>query len=138
MDPGLGTIVVGVDGSDNGGRALHWAERYAGLTGARLRLVHVWQHVVAYGPIVAVSPTNEEDASRELLEKARAEISLPDDRVESVLVRGQPGREVARASVDASLVVLGAQGHNPVASVLLGSASAYCSRHVAVSVVIVR
>ena len=42
-----GTIVVGVDGSENGERALDWAIEEAKLRGARLVLLSAW-HVPAF------------------------------------------------------------------------------------------
>ena len=44
---GLETIVVGVDGSENGERALDWAIEEAKLRGARLVLLSAW-HVPAF------------------------------------------------------------------------------------------
>lgn len=139
MDTSRDTVVVvGIDGSKDGARALQWAERYTALTGSLLVIVYAWQRLVVHGSLASSWTCDDESQARELLEKARADVFLPDDRVVCRLVEGRPGEVLEHASAEASLLVVGTRGLNPVLSILLGSTSAYCSRHADVPVVVVR
>jgi nucleotide-binding universal stress UspA family protein len=131
-------VVVGIDGSKDADAALRWAEQYASATGASIRLVTAWGWPVSYGYPIAYGGYSPEIDAREVAEKAQAELSLPADRVEAVVVEGHGGPVLVDASQDADLLVIGCHGHGAVASALLGSVSGYCVHHAKVPVVVVR
>jgi nucleotide-binding universal stress UspA family protein len=135
---GIPTVVVAVDGSAASNRALVWADAYARATGAGLKLVTCWQTFSGYGPYIAFPDTDNEVLARETLEKARAEVTLPDDRVQTCLAEGPATQVLDRESADAALLVLGSRGHGSIAGALLGSVSSHCMHHSVPSVVVVR
>ena len=112
------TIVVGVDGSEHGNRAVDWAINEASLRGARLRLVAAW-HI----PLTVYSgPGYVPTVSRESFEEL--------------------ARETADVLVDeassADMLVVGSRGHGGFAGLLLGSVSAQCAHHALCPLAIVR
>jgi len=131
-------VVVGVDGSELSRAAVEWAERYARDTGARLRLVTVWEWPVQYG----LTPTYDESAlataASHVAEKAAAGLSLPPDRVETKVVPGPPGRGLVKEAAGAALLVVGSRGHGLSGDLLLGSVSRYCLHHATIPIVVVR
>src|SRR5262245_1007565 len=89
------TIVVGVDGSDNGARALRWALRHAGGDGARVIAVHAWGvSAFAYGGpgfVATVDPAEFEHVARAALEETVAGLAgeLPEGvQVEQRVLEG--------------------------------------------------
>jgi nucleotide-binding universal stress UspA family protein len=131
-------VVVGVDDSADSMAALRWADRYCQATGASLRVVVAWQWAVAYGyPMTFEGYNPAADAAR-VAEKAVTELSLPRERVTTVVPEGGAGEELVKASDDADLLVVGSHGHRAVASVLIGSVSNYCVHHAKVPVIVVR
>jgi nucleotide-binding universal stress UspA family protein len=133
-----GVVVVGVDGSDDAMVALRWAEHYANSCGAMLRLVIAWEWPISYG-YMALPPEYSPNADAKVtMEKAVAELSMPADRVETIVVEGSAGRELVRLGDEADLLVVGTHGHGALGSVLLGSVSSYCVHHATVPVVVVR
>ena len=133
-----GTVVVGIDGSECSLRGLAWAQDYAELTGSKLRLVNAWDIVVGYGPFITVPVDDMLVAAKEVMGKARASVTLPDDQVETRLERGLPAQVLVNESADADLLVVGSKGHNPIASIMVGSVSSHCSHHAPCTVAIVR
>src|SRR6188472_1725925 len=103
-------VVVGVDGSHDGLRAVEYGAREAVARRSRLLLVH------AYQPMAVVNPTLPwygVDASRRfgvqamLAARERAEQIAPATVIDEALVRSTPARALVRQSRCASLVVLG-------------------------------
>jgi nucleotide-binding universal stress UspA family protein len=132
------TIVVGVDGSEYGARALRWALRHAGGDGARVIAVHAWGvSAFAYGGpgfVAAVDPAEFERVARRALEQTVAE--LADDAPEGVQVEqrvlegGAAGVLVQLARDEhADLLVVGSRGLGGFAGLLLGSVSAALAHH---------
>lgn len=131
-------VVVGVDGSADSAAAVTWAGRYAKATGARVRIVTAWEWPVNFGaPVMYDNFAPMEDA-KTIAEKAAAGIDLPSDRLETEVAEGYGGPVLVHVSKDADLLVVGCHGHRAVASVLLGSVSAYCVHHSSTPVVVVR
>ncbi|HTR71090.1 MAG TPA: universal stress protein [Mycobacteriales bacterium] len=131
-------VVVGVDGSELSNKAVEWATRYAESTGATVQLVSAWQWALSYGaPMMydGYDPTADAEA---IVAKVRADVSLPAERVETVVREGQAGPTLVDASKGALALVVGSQGHSAISKILLGSVSSYCVHHAECPIVIVR
>jgi nucleotide-binding universal stress UspA family protein len=117
-------IVVGVDGSEGGRRALDWAIHEAAGRGATVQAVMSWRWDTEQP-----EPEGDESAA------ARAERILHDEVAEHVAavpahatvpvaeeaVEGRPADVLVRAASDADLLVLGSHGHDRVYRTVLGS-----------------
>lgn len=131
-------VVVGVDGSADSMAALKWAENYATLTGARLRLVTTWMWPQTYGAPLVFDNYSPDNEALSMIEKARAELTLPAKQVEIVCREGGAGPVLVAESAGAALLAVGSHGHGAVSSILLGSVSNYCVHHADCPVVVVR
>jgi nucleotide-binding universal stress UspA family protein len=134
-------IVVGVDGSEGSKRALRWAARQAGFTGATLEVVTGWDYPAFYGFAPAIP--DDIDFSRGA-ERAQGE-ALDDvfgtDRpagMETLVVARHPAVALVEASEHADLLVVGCRGHGAFADALLGSVSTYCVHHARCPVTVIR
>lgn len=118
-----GTVVVGVDGTSSSHDALVWAARAAGARGAKLHLVHTYDHRVAeHDP--ALEARLENRGTRLLRTEAdRARAVVPRLAVRTSLARGAVGRVLTEESADADLLVVGAHPARPLERVLIGSRS---------------
>ncbi|MFF1635300.1 universal stress protein [Leifsonia sp. NPDC058248] len=133
--PELGTdeprrvgVVVGIDGSHVGDRALDFAAREASRRGEPLTIVHAWLEPLAWQP-----EAMPDDDFVESIQAARRE--MLDDRVrrtaehhvgitiESVLVRGEPVIALRDASGAASALVVGSRRLGNWKRAWLGSVS---------------
>jgi len=135
----MGKIVVGVDGSLAGRRALDWALEEARLRGVSCELVHVWDYGLA-----AMAFTSDrtferisEDA-QSLLDQDLGYAKASGVPVEGELAQGDAAEVLAARSLDADLLVVGSRGRSALAGTLLGSVSTACVHHAACPVVIVR
>jgi nucleotide-binding universal stress UspA family protein len=133
-------IVVGVDGSEGGRRALQWAVREAAVRGGSVQAVNAWRWDGAdLPPHAATHPDQErERAARDL---AREIESLPEsDRaavtIASEVVEGRAADVLSTAAADADLLVLGSHGHSRVRHTVLGSVSDECVRKARCPVVV--
>lgn len=125
-------IVVGVDGSDGGRRALRWALTEAALSRDTVHAVTAWQWagVEAQAP-QALSAAEERDNATTMLASEIADGLLDADAplsVTSEVIEGQPGRVLADAARDARLLVIGSHGHSRLFHAVLGSVSEECIR----------
>lgn len=133
--PTRGRVVVGIDTSENSQHALHVAAQEARLRGAELHAIHAvhWDHLSAE----LIEPT-----TRQLVtwsnDMVRTELAKSGVATRTMVLNGNPPDVLVRHSEDANLLVLGSRGHNPLASLALGSTSEYCARHAACPVMIVR
>lgn len=128
-------IVVGVDGSENAGRALEWAAAQAERTGALLE-IHA-----AYGAGYVLFPPSEvEEATRRLVENAtrQAHKVAPQVDTRPVTDKGPPAPALIEASDGADLLVVGSRGLGGFRGLLLGSVSQQCSAHAQCPVVVVQ
>lgn len=141
-----GAVTVGYDGSENSHQALSWAVRLAEMERRPLCVVHAYEkRPWIYGPYGIIESRQEaEDAARSqgegIAEKARqdAQELSPSLAVSVVVTSDDPREALAAAAPDSSVVVVGARGHSRMASLLLGSVSAWASRHLQTPVVVVR
>ncbi|MCU7729500.1 universal stress protein [Actinoplanes sp. KI2] len=134
-------IVVGVDGSDGGRRALEWAVREADTRGSAVQAVTAWQwDGLDYTPAIAANPQEAKERATRLLDDeihalvARHGSHLP---IAAEVVEGSPGETLARAAGSADLLVLGSHGHSRVRHTVLGSVSEECIRRATCPVVVI-
>ncbi|MFC7842676.1 universal stress protein [Streptomyces sp. NPDC057382] len=142
-----GPVVLGVDGSVTGAKAVDFAFTEAALRKAPLVALHcwtVWSPTAPAPPAASGSPVDPSEALAE-----RAEILLREaladarERYPGVTVRGEAvhggTREaLIRASRSAQLVVVGARGRGGFAGLLLGSVSQAVLHHAHCPVAVVR
>ena len=151
----MGRVVVGVDGSEHGQRALRWARREAEIHGHELVALLAWGlfdqlHVGEaepfdpdYGPAdaaaAAVDASALEEAARHLLDRAvdAAEAQVPGVSVERVLVAGSTADGLLGAAKGADLVVVGSRGVGGFRGLLLGSISHQLAHHAPCPVVVI-
>ncbi|NYD68539.1 universal stress protein [Agromyces atrinae] len=138
-------IVVGVDESELGGRALAFAVEEARALGATLVAVHALPvpPVSDFGlgnqsPALIVDPIDYEHIGRAALERALDGIDLDGLSVDHVVVVDEPAFAIADAARDASLVVVGSHGRTGIARLLLGSVSHGVLAHLEAPTVVVR
>ncbi|MDR7275676.1 universal stress protein [Catenuloplanes atrovinosus] len=134
-------IVVGVDGSPGGRRALEWAIAEAGRIGGAVQAVTAWTwDGIESGPLTATSPAAQRQCAETLL---RDEIDAVLRQVhEPVTVTGEVSRNspvdaLTAAAEKAGLLVLGSHGHSALRHRVLGSVSDGCIRHARCPVVVV-
>lgn len=121
-------IVVGVDGSDVGRRALAWAARRAEATHQPLVVVHCWQEPLAAEPLIV--PDDEfvdaqQSAHAELLDDHVRTVreEHPGVAVEPVLLRENPISALRSRSQTASMLVVGSRRLTGWKRAWLGSVS---------------
>jgi len=139
----VGTIVVGIDGSEGSAAALRFAIEEARIRGARLKAVSAW-HVppAVYGAGWAPSGTDL-DEFRKLAESSLlasvAEASGTESGVEidQVLREGQPADVLLAEARKADLLVVGTRGLGGFKGLLLGSVSQQVAHHAPCPVVVV-
>jgi nucleotide-binding universal stress UspA family protein len=138
-------VVVGVDGSPEGARALRFAAAEAIRIGESLIAVHAWDIAVIaggeYGYGVAMVGTEElSRAADELLDEALEPIvaAYPGIAIMRRVITGDPVTALADESMDAKLLVVGSHGRGPLARFLLGSVSHGVLAHLEAPTVVVR
>ena len=119
------TIVVGVDGSDNGDAALEWAVRFAAPDDT-IRAINAWNFIVgvAYSR-PPLDPVKVAAASREVVEdvadRVCAAAGVEPTRVAREIVDGDPRKVLHDLQDEADLVVVGARGRTGLAHLVRGS-----------------
>lgn len=133
-------IVVGVDGSEGGRRALDWAVTEAATRGSAVRAVIAWSwNGLDYDPIAALDRVEENALANQVV---NAEIDALVQRRGSALpvtgeaVEGSPADVLTEAARTADLLVLGSHGHSRVRHTVLGSVSEACIRKATCPVVV--
>jgi nucleotide-binding universal stress UspA family protein len=142
----MGSIVVGVDGSEGGKAALDFAAEEAALRGARLYVVTAWEipPVVVAG-IAADSGFygQSRDESRQHAVAVAAEAAArvaeryPTIVCEQRVIEGQQAKVLLDQARDATLIVVGSRGHGGFTGLLLGSISQQVVNHAPCPVVVV-
>ena len=142
-----GRLVVGVDGSETATAAVRWGAREAKLRDAKLELVSIWEIPISdvgfgsgLGGISEETLKRLEQNAEEILRRA-AEVAregLPEVKIETRTVEGQPADVLVGAARDADLLVVGSRGVGGFRELLLGSVSQQCAQHATCPVVIVR
>ncbi|MBP2335719.1 nucleotide-binding universal stress UspA family protein [Saccharothrix coeruleofusca] len=133
-----GPIVVGIDGTAAGERALRWAVDEAVRRQVPLHVVNAY----SYEPLADWAMTSEQEA------RARSE-ALVDDALRAVAAEGRELPQVVRLCVrglaarvleeqarDAAMLVVASHSGSRLRQVVLGSTSSHCVRHATVPVVV--
>lgn len=136
-------ILLGVDGS----AAAHAARELVGArtwpAGTRVRLISVVQAVVDWtglAPTTGASPGTDLRDLQAVAEAQADELRQHGLSVEVELVAGDPAEILVERAEElfADLIVVGNRGRGPVASVVLGSVSAYLVDHAPCPVLVAR
>ena len=128
-------IVVGVDGSATGDRALDWALHEAIRRDSELTVAHVWDvsDVPAFAMSAAIAEGVDEAAHQlvqQSLDRAYArDPQLKAVTVHTVVVEDRPAKALVRLAKDAPLLVVGSHGASGVKAAVLGSVSSACIHH---------
>nr|WSW71327.1 universal stress protein [Streptomyces sp. NBC_00995] len=130
---GAGPVVVAVDGSPLGEKAIEFAFAEAELRGADVLAVHAWR------PDYAPPGAGPESAERLLAQAlaGRADRYL-DVTVRHEVLSGETREVLIETSKTAQLMVLGARGRGGFAGLLLGSVSQALLHHAHCPVTVVR
>lgn len=133
-------IVVGVDGSDNGRRALEWAMLLAGGFGAEIIAVHaVGLLATVAGGARVPSQGHWDELQAEFEQDWCAALTGSDLPARRLLLDGPPALVLLGAAdrEDADLIVVGTRGTGGFTELLLGSTSHQVAQHSTRPVVIV-
>jgi nucleotide-binding universal stress UspA family protein len=139
----LPSIVVGVDGSPRGLRALRFALAEAQLRGCSVKAVSVWDFPpAAYDGGWTPPPIdfgNVEENSARMLARSLDEVDAAGSGVEvtSLVREGHPAEVLVEEAKDADLLVVGSRGLGGFRGLLLGSVGRQVAHHAPCPVVIV-
>jgi len=144
------TIVVGTDGSETAGVAVHHAMTLAQSSGATLHIVHAYRPILlaeaglaatSGGPTIDVETVNAGIAENAAVvcKQAATGVERSGVKVETHSMRGDPCDALIAVAkeVDADLVVVGNRGMTSVKRFVLGSVPNKISHHAPCSVLIV-
>jgi nucleotide-binding universal stress UspA family protein len=131
-------VVVGVDGSEGGRRALRWAVREAASRGGTVQAISAWRwDTFDLPPHASTSPAEERARAEDVLDQ---EIESISDRkgvsIASEAVEGRAAEVLSEAARDADLLVIGSHGHSRMLHTVLGSVSEECVRRATCPVVV--
>ena len=134
-------IVVGVDGSEGGRRALDWAAAEAADRGGSVEAVIAWSwDGPELGHVVAAGPGEAAEHARQVIDREihdliqRRGSSFP---VAAEVIEGRTADVLTTAGRSGDLLVLGSHGHSRVRHTVLGSVSEECIRKAACPVVVI-
>lgn len=138
-----GTVVVGVDGSENSKSALRWAVEEAGLRRTTVKAVYAWGYPIMFGMEGAAAyldPIESSNQAQKYLDGIIAEVfpSGSPATIETVVEMGTGGSVLISESQRADLVVVGARGHGGFLGLLLGSTAGQVVHHAHCPVVVLR
>jgi nucleotide-binding universal stress UspA family protein len=144
----MGSIVVGVDGSDRSRAALGWAVEEAKLRRDRVLAVHAWEPPVV--PAIDIPPVPDppvylpeliahvQEGAEALVERVVAGFTNDDVEIEPLAIEGPAAQVLVDVAEDADLLVVGSRGKGGLAGLLLGSISQQVAQHAPCPVVIHR
>lgn len=137
----MSTVVAGYDNSTASLAALQWAAAEADRLHARLRVVQVFEVIIATRPApgkvvpLAGLRTARERGLSALADDIRAQ--HPGLAVETTLVNGPPAPALLQESERATMIVLGSRGLGGWSGLLVGSVAVQVSTHAHCPVVVV-
>lgn len=130
-------IVVGVDGSEGGERALRWAIHEAAARGGSVTAVTAW----SWAGLDAATITGPDEARKHVEDMLGTAIvkALNDDPrvpVATEVVLGAAGDVLVKAAGKADLLALGSHGHGRLFHAVVGSVAEECIRNAQCPVVV--
>ena len=137
-----GSVVVGVDGSENAARAARWAAAEAVSRGVALTIAHALH--LPTGAALSMEPVKHAEKRREeggrLLHLVTADLrrDFPGLRIDTELSDYSAAHTLSSMSLESALVVTGTRGHGGFAGMLLGSVSHKLAAHAHSPLVVVR
>jgi nucleotide-binding universal stress UspA family protein len=144
----VGTIVVGVDGSDRSRDALRWAVDEAKLRQDTVRVVHAWEPPVVAAVDIPPAPdppvylpeliAHVQEGAEALVERMAAEFRDAGVELEPEAIEGPAASVLVELAEGADLLVVGSRGKGGLVGLLLGSISRQVSEHAPCPVVIYR
>ncbi|WP_405147576.1 universal stress protein [Sphaerisporangium sp. NBC_01403] len=137
-----GQIVVGIDGSPSAAAAVEWAADDAMRSGARLRIVHVWEPWSYDFPFKA-APRSQSSLPAYWTGALRSAVEwvhdhTPGVEVSSALVTGAVSERLTTESEYADELILGSKGLGGLTGLVLGSVGRSVAGHAEGPVVVVR
>jgi nucleotide-binding universal stress UspA family protein len=133
-------IVVGVDGSEHGQRALSLAIEEARLRDGALTAIFAWQFPLIGIPGAFDRESLEEEAKR-FLQAEVAAVDPPEGvTINTLVAQGDPSASLLSAceNVEADLLVIGSRGREGFVGLLLGSVGQECAAHAPCPVLIAK
>lgn len=137
----MGTIVVGVDGSECSHDALRWAVEEASRRQAVVEAVFAWTFPYAVPVLGRLADDRDwrERAGKTLEGLLRTELGGQSDvEVTPRAQEGPAARTLLEVAKGADMLVVGSRGRGGFADLALGSVSLQCVQHAACPVVVVR
>nr|WSZ20204.1 universal stress protein [Streptomyces canus] len=135
-------IVVGVDGSEAGLRAVDWAADEAALRGLPLRLVYasLWERYEGEALAEDLGRPSEQVRAEDIVAAAarRAARRRDDVKISTEVLPEEPEYTLVRESRGAALLVTGTRGRGGLAGALLGSVSLTVAGHAHCPMIVVR
>jgi nucleotide-binding universal stress UspA family protein len=144
----VGTIVVGVDGSDLSLDALRWAVDEAKLRQDKVLAVYAWE--APFFPAVDIPPapdppvylpdliTEVKEGAESIVTRVAGEFRNEGVEIEPMAVEGAAASVLVDVAKDADLLVVGSRGQGGLAGLLLGSVSKHVVQHAPCPVVVHR
>lgn len=133
-------LVVGVDGSEGGRRALRWALEDVADHGGFVQAVTAWQWETLDASLTAPHPEAQRERAATMLDQEISDV-LVDFRhpppVAGEVVEGEPAAVLSQAARDAALLVVGSHGRHRLYQAVMGSVTAACVRHATCPVLVV-
>jgi nucleotide-binding universal stress UspA family protein len=132
-------IVVGLDGSLDGRKALAWAVDHAQASGATVQVVtaYAWLRDWTYAAATPDEQRQQVAARQEEDIQAVLQGRSHPPEISRLAVEGDSVEVLIHAAAKADMLVLGSHGHGAVASALLGSTATGCIRHGTTPVLVV-
>lgn len=134
----MGTIVVGIDGSEDSIRALAWAIAEARVRKGKVKAIHSWSFPT---PIVGDDGLPHADLAASADKVLDDAIAAAGDaggvEVEREIANDLPAKALIAASKGADLLVVGSRGLGGFKGLLLGSVAQQVAHHSQCPVVIV-
>jgi len=138
-------VIVGVDDSRAGARALRWASAEAGRRDVALTVVHAYSYPIEWSLASMVTDETLEryrsgvrNDAVAMVERAIADLGDPPGRaIERVIVPGVPADALLSRAGPDRLLVVGSHGRGALGRALLGSVSHQCLHHATGPMVVV-
>ncbi|MFG2732228.1 universal stress protein [Streptomyces canus] len=135
-------VVVGVDGSEPGLRAVDWAVDEAALRGLPLRLVYasLWERYEGEALAEDLVKPSEQVRAEDIVAAAarRAARRRADVKISTEVLPEEPEYTLVHESRGAALLVTGTRGRGGLAEALLGSVSLTVAGHAHCPMIVVR